>query len=38
MRFRMPFGARVTFVAVLAFLTFVPAAMAIDEVEHQEVP
>ena len=37
MRFRMPFGARAAFVAVLAFLTFAPAAMAIDEVNTKKL-
>ena len=37
MRFRMPFGARATLVAVLALLTFVPAAMAVDEVNTKKL-
>ena len=38
MRFRMPFGARAAFIAVLAFLTFAPAAMAaVDEVNTKKL-
>ena len=37
MRFRMPFGARAAFTAVLAFLTFAPAAMAVDEVNTKKL-
>ena len=38
MRFRMPFGARAAFVAVLAFLTFAPAATAaVDEVNTKKL-
>ena len=37
MRFRMPFGARAAFTAVLALLTFAPAAMAVDEVNTKKL-
>ena len=38
MRFRMPFGARAAFVAVLAFLTFAPAAVAaVDEINTKKL-
>jgi len=38
MRFRMPFGARAAFVAVLAFLTFAPAATAaVDEINTKKL-
>ena len=37
MRFRMPFGARAAFAAVLALLTFAPAAMAVDEINTKKL-
>ena len=37
MRSRMPFGARAVFTAVLALLTFAPAAMAVDEVNTKKL-
>ncbi len=37
MRSRMPFGARAVFTAVVALLTFAPAAMAVDEVNTKKL-
>ena len=37
MRSRMPFGARAAFTAVVALLTFAPAAMAVDEVNTKKL-